>query len=52
MSHAYHGPYVTLTLPEIKRVYNAIRFSRDAEARSLIAKCEAALNADSKFRRP
>jgi hypothetical protein len=46
------GPYLVATLEEVKRIYDALRFSRDAEAVSLRAKCEAVLNANPKFRRP
>jgi hypothetical protein len=52
MSGPHHGPHVVLTLEEIKRIYDAMRFCRDPVALSLRAKCEAALKADSKFRQP
>jgi hypothetical protein len=52
MARAYHGPVLVPTLAEIKRIYDAIRFSRDPEAVSLRAKCEAALAADPRFRTP
>jgi len=40
------------TLAEIRRIYDAVRFSHDVDAVSLRAKCEAALEADARFRTP
>ncbi len=48
----YHGPYVALTLAEVARVRDALCGHRDAAARAVAAKCDAALLADPRFRKP
>lgn len=52
MSRAYHGPVLVPTRDEVVRIYDAMRFVDDAQAKSIVAKCEAVLNADPKWRKP
>ncbi len=48
----YVGPYVTLSLAEVARVRDALCGHRDDEAREIARKCDAALEADKRFREP
>lgn len=51
---AFHGPVLVPTREEVVRIYDAMRFCHpwDTHAVSLVAKCEAVLNADPKWREP
>lgn len=50
---AYHGPVVCLTLKEASRVAHALRHDHgDDEAKSVLRKIGAALNAHPAFRTP
>lgn len=51
-SGAYHGPVLVPTLTEVARIRDALTGHRDPLAQSIVAKCDAALNADPRLRKP
>ncbi len=48
----YRGVYVVLSAAEVARVRDALCCHRDELARTVAAKCDAALAADARLREP
>jgi hypothetical protein len=48
----FHGPVLVPSRSEVACIYDAMYGRTDVHALTLIAKCEAVLNADPKWREP